>query len=179
MLYHHVPGGKADLFVEVMERIFARHRTGLTTTIAAQTNDLRAQLYAVGDWLLAQPPIDMVRLEYVDMPELSAAQVQRLTDAAYIALQAPLVQALGAAVTRQEIMHDDLDLISGGLVGTIQSLHAVSEHVAGKPRQVMAHRLIDVFLDGLRARGAQRAVGSLYRYGCGVVILGLRLRTML
>jgi hypothetical protein len=39
-----------------------------------------------------------------------------------------------------------------GLIGMIQSLFVVSEQVAGKRRRVMAHRLIDLLLDGLRPR---------------------------
>lgn len=148
-LYHHVPGGKADLFVEVMERIFARHRAGLAAAVAAHAPELRAQLYAAADWLLAQPPLDLVRMTYVDMPELDPAQVQRLNGLAYTTLQGPLIAALAEARDRGAIRHDDLDLVSGGLLGMVQSLHAVSEAVAGKPRRAMAHRLIDVLLDGL------------------------------
>lgn len=151
-LYHHVPGGKADLFVEVMERIYERHRAGLTAALASAEPSLRAQCYAAAHWLLSQPPMDLVRLEHVDMPELAAAQVQRLSNGAYLALQLPLVEALSSAHTRGEIGEHDFDLISGGLVGLIESLFAVSETVAGKPRLVMAERLIDVMLDGLRPR---------------------------
>ncbi|NJO82990.1 MAG: TetR/AcrR family transcriptional regulator [Blastochloris sp.] len=151
-LYHHVPGGKEDLFVEVMERIYARHRAGLQTALHQSGPELRLQLYAVADWLLAQPPMDLVRLEYVDMPELAATSVHRLSEGAYTALQIPVIQALAAAHTRGEIPEDDYDLISGGLIGMIQSLFAVSEHVAGKSRLHMAHRLIDLLLDGLRPR---------------------------
>jgi AcrR family transcriptional regulator len=151
-LYHHVPGGKADLFVEVMERIFARHQVGLSDAISSSPNDVRLQLQAVADWLLTQPPVDLVRMQYVDMPELSSSQVQRLTDVAYTALQVPVIEALGAAVKRGEIARNDFALVSGGLVGMIQSLHAVSEEAAGLPRRTMAHGLIDVFLNGLRPR---------------------------
>lgn len=151
-LYHHVPGGKADLFVEVMERIYARHRAGLSAALAAAEPDVRAQCYAAARWLLGQPPMDLVRLEYIDMPELAPAQVQRLSNGAYTALQLPLVQTLAAASQRGEIAEHDLDLISGGLVGMIESLFAVSETVAGKPRLLMAEGLIDVMLDGLRPR---------------------------
>jgi hypothetical protein len=35
----------------------------------------------------------------------------------------------------------------------LQSLHAVSQQVAGRSHQIMAQRLIDLFLDGLRPRG--------------------------
>ena len=152
-LYHHVPGGKAELFVEVMERIFARHRVGLRQAISQSGPDIRSQLYAVANWLLSQPPIDLVRMEYVDLPELSPAQVEQLTDSAYAALQIPVIEALSAAQQRNAILHDDFPLISGGLIGMIQSLYAVSEQVAGKSRPAMAHRLIDAMLDGLRPRG--------------------------
>lgn len=151
-LYHHVPGGKEDLYVEVMERSFARHRAGLSAALAEAAPQLRAQLHAAADWLLSQPPMDLVRMEYVDMPELSQAHVQRLSEGAYEALQVPVELALAAAQARGEIAHDDFALISGGLVGMIQSLYAVSEAVAGKSRPSMAHGLIDVLLDGLRPR---------------------------
>ncbi len=151
-LYHHVPGGKADLFVEVMERIYARHRTGLTAALASAEPDIRAQCYAAARWLLSQPPMDLVRLEHVDMPELAPGQVQRLSNGAYTALQLPLVAVLSTAHARGEIAGHDFDLISGGLVGMIESLFAVSEAVAGKSRLLMAERLIDVLLDGLRPR---------------------------
>lgn len=149
-IYYHVPGGKAALFVEVTARTFTRHRAGLGAAISAQAPDLRAQLYAAADWLLSQPPVDLVRLTHIDMTELNDAQVAHLTTHAYTALQEPIIAALTAARAVGSIVYDDLDLISGGLIGTIQSLYGVSEAVAGKSRQTMAHRLIDVYLDGLR-----------------------------
>lgn len=151
-LYHHVPAGKEALFVEVMERIFARHRAGIVTALDAAAPDLRAQLYAVANWLLEQPPMDLVRMAYVDMPDLGQDHAHRLSEAAYEALQVPIEQALATAHTRGTIAHDDFALLSGGLVGMIESLFAVSELVAGKSRPHMAQRLIDVLLDGLRPR---------------------------
>jgi AcrR family transcriptional regulator len=151
-LYHHAPGGKEDLFVEVMERLYARHQQGIRQALHTAAPDLRKQLYALADWLLAQPPLDLVRLEYVDMPDLQPGAVQRLSAAAYEALQVPMVEALAAAQARGEIGAHDWDLISGGLIGMVESLFAVSEQVAGKSRRTMAHRLIDVLLDGLRPR---------------------------
>jgi AcrR family transcriptional regulator len=151
-LYHHVPKGKEQLFVEVMERIFQRHRIGITSAIQQAPADIRNQLYAVADWLLAQPPMDLVRMEHIDMLNISSTNMQHLTQTAYVSLQVPIEEALAAAQERSQIQHDDFSLISGGLVGMIESLFAVSEQVAGKSRQTMAYRLIDVLLDGLRPR---------------------------
>jgi AcrR family transcriptional regulator len=151
-LYHHVPGGKEDLFVEVMERIFARHKSGLSAAISESRHELRSQLYAVADWLLSQPPMDLLRMEYVDMPELNRSHIDRLSEAAYESLQVPIEQALAAAVARGEISPTDFSIVSGGLIGMLQSLYAVSEAVAGKSRRTMATVLIDLLLDGLRPR---------------------------
>jgi AcrR family transcriptional regulator len=153
-VYHHVPGGKEALFVEVTERLLERHRVGLTAALDSAAPHLRDQLYAAADWLLSQPPMDLVRMEYVDMPAISPANAQHLSDAAYAALQMPLAAAFTEAQHRGEIVYDDFPLLGGGLIGMIESLFAVSEQTAGKPRRVMAHRLIDVLLDGLRPRAS-------------------------
>ncbi|GAB4124157.1 MAG: hypothetical protein Fur005_31130 [Roseiflexaceae bacterium] len=151
-LYHHVPGGKADLFIEVTERMLDRHQIGVQEALDRHAPDLRAQLYAVAEWFIHNPPIDLLRMEHVDLQELGPSQHQHLTEYAYQALQVPIIIALQVAKDRGIISYDDLDLVSGGLVGMIQSLHAVSEEAAGKPRLVMAQRLIDLLLDGLLPR---------------------------
>lgn len=149
-VYHHVPGGKEELFVEVMERILERHRVGLTEALNRAEPSVREQLYAAADWLLSQPPMDLVRMEYVDSSAISPQNAQRLSDTAYMSLQVPLEAVLVEAQRRGEIVDDDFSLVSGGLIGMIESLFAVSEETAGKSRRVMAHRLIDMMLDGLR-----------------------------
>jgi TetR/AcrR family transcriptional regulator, cholesterol catabolism regulator len=153
-VYHHVPGGKEALFVEVTERVMHRHGAALSHAIDGTEQEIRQQLYAVADYLLDQPPMDLLRMEHVDMPALKPSNAERLSEAAYKGLMVPLETALTAAERRGEIAHDDWSLLSGGLLGMIESLHAVSPQVAGKPRRVMAHRLIDVMLDGLRPRSA-------------------------
>jgi hypothetical protein len=95
-------------------------------------------------------------MEYVDMPALSPHNAHHLSDVAYTSLQVPLETALFEAEQRGEIAYDDFSVVSGGLIGMIVSLYAVSEQVAGKTRQVMAHKLIDVLLDGLRPRDTNR-----------------------
>jgi hypothetical protein len=94
--------------------------------------------------------MDLVRMEYVDSPAISPQNAQRLSDTAYMSLQVPLEAVLVEAQRRGEIVYDDFALVSGGLIGMIESLFAVSEQTAGKPRRAMAHRLIDLMLDGLR-----------------------------
>ena len=69
-LYYYAPKGKQQLFVEVMERNFARHLEGLAAAISGAGDDLRAQMYAVAEWLITQPPLDFGRMQQSDMREI-------------------------------------------------------------------------------------------------------------
>jgi TetR/AcrR family transcriptional regulator, cholesterol catabolism regulator len=150
-LYHHVPGGKEELFVEVTERTLNRHRAGLTQAISAAGSDVRQQLYAASDWLLAQPPMDLIRMSNSDMPAIDKAHAHRLSQMAYDSMMGPIEAALEQAQARNEIAHHNLGLIAGGLLGMIESLHALPEFELdpGQRRSQLAHELIDVLLDGL------------------------------
>ncbi|PJF26003.1 MAG: hypothetical protein CUN53_09900, partial [Phototrophicales bacterium] len=58
------------------------------------------------------------------------------------------------------IDHDDLGVIAGGLLGMIESMHAVPTDIRdqhGRPldRHYMAGKLIDALLDGLMRRVEQ------------------------
>jgi AcrR family transcriptional regulator len=159
-LYHHVPGGKEELFIEVTERNLARHREGIAAAIAESPQHIRAQLKAVADWLIAQPPMDLIRMVNSDMPAIDPQQAWRLSQMASEAMIEPLHELLRQAQARGEIDHDDLGVIAGGLLGMIESMHAVPTEVRdqhGRPldRHYMAGKLIDVLLDGLMRRAEQ------------------------
>src|SRR5690349_14417979 len=88
-LYYYVPGGKEQLFVEVMERNFHKHNTGLNQAIEQAGPELHTQLYGVAAWLAAQPPLDFARLSHADMPAISEKEAHRLMNLAYDALRLP------------------------------------------------------------------------------------------
>lgn len=159
-LYHHVPGGKQELFIEVTERNLARHREGIAAAIANSPEDVRAQLKAVADWLIAQPPMDLIRMVNSDMPAIDPDEAWRLSKMASDAMIMPLHKLLEQAHARGEIEHDDLGVIAGGLLGMIESLHAVPtevlmQHGRTLDRNYMARKLIDALLDGLMRRVEQ------------------------
>lgn len=152
-LYHHAPGGKEELFIEVMERIFTRHKDGSGAAIQGCKNDLRSRLRAVSEWLLTQPPMDLVRMTYSDMPAISEKEAHRLSEMAYESMIVPLIEVLGAAQTAGEIKSTDLALIAGAFVGMVESLHAVPEEEAQRKTKIeMAYELVDVWLNGLSSR---------------------------
>lgn len=156
-VYHHVPGGKEELFVEVTERSLRHHRAGLERAIAQAPGGIRAALYAVAAWLLAQPPMDIVRLTHSDMPEINPAHARRLSEYALEALIGPIAVALERARHAGEIRSGDRDLglAAGAILAMIESLYAIPEEVVASSnlsRLALAHDLIDMLLDGLRPR---------------------------
>ncbi len=148
-LYHHVPGGKEELFIAVTERTLIHHRQGLSRIIAETGPDIRTQLHAIADWLLSQPPIDLLRMMHSDMPAIDPAHAERLERMAYESMIVPIMQALHQAQQRGEINHHNLGLIAGGILGIIESLHAVPVHTVTQSRQHMAYELIDALIDGI------------------------------
>ena len=56
-LYHHVPGGKEELFIEVTERSLTHHRIGLSEAIVQAGTTIRPQLFAAADWFLSHPTL--------------------------------------------------------------------------------------------------------------------------
>jgi AcrR family transcriptional regulator len=151
-LYHHVPRGKEQLFIEVTERHLRRHHAGLTEAIAQAVPNLRSQLYAAADWLLSQPPMDLVRMVYSDMPAIEQSHAERLSRVAYDSLILPLQEALARARQNGEIQHPNPGLIAGAILGMVESMYSVPEYAVEQSRVVMAHAVIDVLLDGLRQR---------------------------
>jgi AcrR family transcriptional regulator len=151
-LYHHAPGGKEQLYIEVAERNFERHRAGLTRAMHAAEPNVRAQLHAAADWLLSQPPMDLVRLTYSDLPLIAPAEAARLARMAYDAMLSPIQQTLENAQQRGEIAHPQPGLIAGGILGMVESLHAVPDMALVESRAAMAHALIDALLQGLYTR---------------------------
>lgn len=148
-LYHHVPGGKEELFVEVTERNLKRHADGLQQALASAEVNVRAQLQAVAQWLLSQPPMDLIRMTHSDMPAIAPEQAQRLMTLAYASLLEPVVGVMQEAQARGEIKHPDVGLVGSGMVGLIESLHAIPEQYLTKSRLQMAYELIDVMLHGI------------------------------
>ncbi len=162
-LYYHAPGGKEQLFVEVTERNLNAHRAGLTDSMAAAGGDLRAELYAAAEWLLSQPPMDLLRMTLSDLHEIAPDQAQRLGKLVQESMLDPLSRVLSAAQTRGEIAPVDSAAVAGGLLAMLEGLHAVPDLVflygesqwRGKSRLHMAHYLVDVLLRGLMPRSPE------------------------
>lgn len=153
-LYYHMPEGKEQLFVEVMERTLSRHQAGLIHAIETAVPQLEAQLQAAVRWIFSQPPLYLFKMMENDMPALSAENHQHLLQRSHQALFAPLVAIFTAAHAHGTIRHN---LTADHLAGTFLT---ILEGVAfaqrtGKTAQLPTHtadELIDILLNGLRPR---------------------------
>lgn len=159
-LYHHVPGGKEVLFVEVMQRAFARHREHLAAAITDVGPDLRAQLRAAAHWMLSQAPIDLMRIMLADMPALDEAHGRQLSRDAYTAFLQPFEAAFSAAHQRGDIrMISNPITLAGAFLSIVQSAHTapISAAHTSQSKEDMIDELVDVLLDGLRPQCSTRA----------------------
>jgi AcrR family transcriptional regulator len=155
-VYHHVPGGKEQLYIDVVERNLAHHRQGLTGAIEGAPPDIRSQLRAIADWLLSQPPMDLVRMVHSDLPSIDPVQAERLSRIAFETMLVPVEAILRSARDQGVIEYEDLILAAGTFIGMIESLYAVPQRPAMKSKQSMAYEMVDILLNGLRPRGDTR-----------------------
>lgn len=151
-LYHHFPGGKQELFGQVTERNLLRHRAGLEAAIREAEPEIRSRLRAVAAWLLSQPPMDLLRMTYSDMPAIDQAQAERLSQVAFESLLLPVAALLARAHQEGEIENKNPVVVAGGLLGMVESLHAIPDANVPGSRIDLANQLIDVMIDGLRPR---------------------------
>ncbi|NJM07260.1 TetR/AcrR family transcriptional regulator [Candidatus Gracilibacteria bacterium] len=147
-LYYYAPGGKAQLYIEVMERSMQRHRIGLEAAIRNAGGDLRAEIYAVVDWLVAQPPLDINRMNNADMHELNAEQARKLMELSYDSLRLPIGEALARAAAAGQITVPDVDLAAMGLIALIQSVHAIPPAYRSVSLAALGHQLAAMLMDG-------------------------------
>ena len=147
-LYHHVPGGKEMLFVEVTERTLRRHRDGLEQAIAAAGDELRAQRKAAAGWLLSQPVMNYGRMMQSDMPSIGEPHAERLRKSTNDSLFLPLRRVF-------EPLFPNTPMRAGYMAGTflslVEGLQNLPDSFTPVPRSHMADFLIDVLLDGLNA----------------------------
>jgi len=152
-LYHHAPGGKQALFIETMEANFNRHRAAMMDALD-RGETLQDQLHRVAAWLLSQPPMDMVRIVHVDIPNMrDESAAEHLFNTMYNAALVPLQNAFRTAAERGEI-HDTVNIgnIAGAFFSSVQGLHTIPDRYVQVPnsRMKMADEIIDVLLAGLR-----------------------------
>jgi AcrR family transcriptional regulator len=152
-LYHHFPGGKEELYVEVMVRNIRRHGEGLAAAMAASDGSLRGKLRGVAAWLLSQPPMDLNRMAEADLKALSPESAAKLSALLYDLVIRTVQEAFEEAVRAGEVGACDPGLLAGGMIGLIEGLHPAPEAEVGRKRVDMAKDFIDIILKGIDYEG--------------------------
>lgn len=147
-LYYYMPDGKEQLYVEVMRRSLNRHREGMESAIHAGGNQLREQLIAVGEWLLAQPPMNVARMEMSDFTAISPTNAVMLSSMIFDLLRLPVRDALSQAAQADLIQFDDLDLAAISFIILVQSIQTTSVRVVELYRREILRTLVDMLLQG-------------------------------
>jgi AcrR family transcriptional regulator len=153
-LYYYVPGGKEQLFIEVLERNFHRHREGLTQAIQKAGNEIRDQMLAVLGWFFSQPPMDMARLYYSDLPQIDASQAERLMRLALDSMSIPVSEAIERANATGQVEIANSGLAAMSLVNLAQGVKAipVTNVMTAERREHIGEEVIDMLLNGWRKR---------------------------
>lgn len=153
-LYYYFPGGKEELFIEVMRYNIRRHGRALAEILDGAEGDIRAQLFGSADWFLSQPPLDLVRLYQSDMPAIDQGQARRLMEELHKEILLRVQFALQLAEDEGSINCPDPALVGGALVGMLESFHSMPDFAVRESKPAMAKELIDILLRGLGYRGA-------------------------
>lgn len=151
-LYYHAPGGKEDLYAQVLERSLARHREGLEAAIAGAKEDVVSQLRAAANWLGSQPPLHLTRILTSDLTNLEAKDRKRLAQLAHDSALQPIVDIFKGAQKRKEIRKKyDAVRTARSFVALTDVVWYENETGDGKPtKEKMSKDMIEMLLDGLR-----------------------------
>jgi AcrR family transcriptional regulator len=147
-LYYYAPGGKEQLYVEVMERNALRHRRGLTAALEDAEDDLRAKLYAVAGWLISQTPLNAAGMAFSDLPSLNPIHAERIARLSYEAICTPIAAALKPY--RDQLALSDLNEAAMILASLVQSAHLIPDHQLShaQSRVQIAQRYVEMLLNG-------------------------------
>lgn len=151
-LYYYFPGGKEELYTAVMQHSFQRHRVGMTDALATADADLRSQLWAVADWLLAHAPVNVGQIERSDFAAIAPENAQTLSTMIYDSLRQPLREALIGAQARGEIGPIDVDLAAVAFITLVESVHGTINPYLMERKRETIDRIIDLLLNGFLPR---------------------------
>jgi AcrR family transcriptional regulator len=143
-LYYHVPGGKEDLFVEVMLRHLERRFQMLEQIIATGSPALEDCLIRVGMWLICQSPLNASRIIQTDLPDLAPENAMKLQETMRRCSFAPIEDVF---TRHRDRLNADPGFIAGTFVAAVEALSVVKKYGVKTDQQLIAD-LIALLLHG-------------------------------
>ncbi len=151
-LYYHFPGGKEQLYIQVAERAFQRHRIGMEEAISTAGPELAAQLRAVAGWFATQPKISFAGMMHADMPALGSESAGSLSQSAYQCLFGPLRKIFIAAYDLGFSRDINPDVLAGCYLAILDGMAYSGARPGAPKRDKMLDEVISVLIDGVRVR---------------------------
>lgn len=146
-LYYYAKNKEA-LYMQVMERSFARHRVGMEAAIKEAGDDLRDQMYAVADWLAAHPPLNMAQIAQSDFAELTPENAAKLSTRLFDALRQPTEQALIKAQAAGVTDLEQPGLAAIAFVSLVQTIHSMRVEAVESQKREIFISLVEMLLQG-------------------------------
>ena len=147
-LYYHAPGGKEDLYVEVMLRHLEHRRIVLEKLISQSEPTLSDCLFRIGRWLIDQPPLNAGRMVLTDLPQLSKQKAEMLESAIALCFFNPIRDLF---IRYQHQINGDPDFIAGTFICSTEALYAFKRYGAKTDEDLIAD-LIDLLMNGILKR---------------------------
>jgi AcrR family transcriptional regulator len=143
-LYHHAPGGKETLYVEVMERTLQRFRSGLEQAIEHSGPTFLDTLHAAAHWLIEQPSLHYGRMMQSDMPAISPDNAHRLRISTHAALIMPLEAVFLPEMKPRGVDVTRVAYLTGAYLAIVESIQNLPEHFGTTPKTEMADFVIEM-----------------------------------
>ncbi|MFP4377039.1 MAG: TetR/AcrR family transcriptional regulator [Spirochaetales bacterium] len=147
-LYYHFPGGKKQLYLDVMKASLTEHQRGMEQAITEAEPSIASQLRAVAGWLTAHPPLNVARMELSDFPAIGEEAAAELRRISFDALRLPLRTALSEANDRGETAIHNVDLAALSFVTLVEALHSSTSQQLREEARENIEQVIDMLLRG-------------------------------
>lgn len=154
-LYYHAPGGKEELFVQVVEQAMERHRDALEDIFEAKDEALADQLRTAVRWMLSQPPMNVLGMLRGDLEAIDPDEAVRLRRMIYESALQPLVRRLERAQGEGTIRPFSPNLVAGAFFSALDGVqYAVQYGRTSRHAEDVADEVVDMLLHGLLAESS-------------------------
>lgn len=156
-LYYYFPGGKQEMFQQVLRRAMERIRAGLQEAIADAPDGLQEQLVAAANYFLSQPKLDLFRMLESDLDHVDPEDRAEVSRMLYEALQGPLIAVFAQAVSlpapgvASPYVLPSPQLMAGTFLSGIQAIHHLrADFEIPVRKEAMAAQVCAVLSAGVR-----------------------------
>lgn len=118
-LYYHFPGGKEEIYVEVLRNRLSKYREQVDR-MKNECKDLEAFLKSFAHWFIQQPPMNMSLISQMDMPHLTPLAKQTVMQLVSTSIFVPLRETLNQS--SQSIKDFDLNRLVGIYISLLNGM---------------------------------------------------------